>query len=177
MLKSIRNSLVLTSVLTIALGVLLMLFPGSALRWASILTGAATLAWGIARIASYWKGGGAYNQRFDLFLGVILALLGLFLILCPQFLASVIPFALGVYVLVDSVSAIRRALDMKALGYEKWWASLAFAVLLALFGALMVFNPFGAMSTLVKFIGFGFIFDGGNTLVNTIIANRLYQDR
>ena len=113
----------------------------------------------------------------SLFLGVLLALLGLFLILCPQFLASIIPFALGVYVLVDSVSAIRQALDMKALGYSKWWASLASALVLALFGALMVFNPFKAMSTLVLVIGLGLVFDGANTLAGALIANQVYRDR
>ena len=177
MRKSIRNSLVLTSALYIVLGLVLMLFPGSALRWTSMVLGAATLAWGIARMASYWREGGAYNQRFDLFFGVLLALLGLFLILCPQFLASIIPFALGVYVLVDSVSAIRRSLDMKALGYEKWWAALASALVLALFGALMVFNPFKAMSTLVLVIGLGLVFDGVNTLATTLVAIQVYRDR
>ncbi len=134
MRKGIRNSLILTAALYIVVGLVLMVFPGSALRWASMVLGAATLAWGVARVVSYWREGGAYSQRFDLFLGVLLALLGLFLILCPQFLASIIPFALGVYVLVDSVSAIRQALDMKALGYSKWWASLASALVLALLG-------------------------------------------
>ena len=60
--------------------------------------------------------------------------------------------------LVDSVSAIRQALDMKALGYSKWWASLASALVLSLFGALMVFNPFKAMSTLVLVIGLGLVY-------------------
>ncbi len=79
--------------------------------------------------------------------------------------------------LVDSVSAIRQALDMKALGYSKWWASLASALVLSLFGALMVFNPFKAMSTLVLVIGLGLVFDGANTLAGALIANQVYRDR
>lgn len=177
MLKSIRNSLMLTAILYVLLGAVLLLFPGSALRWASMLIGAVTLWYGAVRIVSYWKGGGAYNQRFELFWGIVLALLGVFLIVCPQFLASIIPVALGVYILVDALSALRKALDMKALGYEKWWASAISAGVLAVLGALMVFNPFGAMSTLVAFTGICFIFDGVNTLANTIIADRVYRDR
>ena len=177
MRKGIRNSLILTAALYIVVGLVLMVLPGSALRWASMVLGAATLAWGVARVVSYWREGGAYSQRFDLFLGVLLALLGLFLILCPQFFSFFIPFALGVYVLVDSVSALRQALDMKALGYSKWWASLASALVLSLFGALMVFNPFKAMSTLVLVIGLGLVFDGANTLAGALIANQVYRDR
>ncbi len=177
MLKSIRNSLVLTSVLYTALGVVLLLFPGSALRWASMLIGLVTLGYGLVRAAAYWREGGGYGQRFDLFLGVVLVLLGLFLMVAPQFLASIIPAVLGVYMLVDSVSAIKRALDMKALGFEKWWASFTAALVLAVFGGVMLLRPFAAAETLVVFIGLGFVFDGVFTLVNTIVADRLYKDR
>lgn len=176
MLKGIRNSLVLTSVLYTALGVVLMLFPGTALKWACMLIGVVTLGYGLARAVAYWKGGGSYAQRFDLFLGLVLMALGVFLLVTPQFLVSIIPVTLGIYILVDSVSAIKRALDMKALGFEKWWASLGAACVLALFGAVMVLRPFATVETLVVFIGLGFVFDGVYTLVNTIVADNLYRN-
>ena len=176
MLKSIRNSLVLTSVLYTALGVVLMLFPGSALRWTCTLIGVVTLGYGVVRAVGYWKDGGGYAQRFDLFLGVALGLLGVFLMVSPQFLASVIPVTLGVYILVDGVSSIKKALDMKALGFPKWQISLAAAVILAAFGLVMVLRPFATLETLVVFIGLGFVFDGVYTLANTIAADHLYKD-
>lgn len=177
MLKAIRNSLVFTSVLYTLLGVVLIAAPGSALKLACFLIGAVTLCYGAVRVTAYWKGGSAYDQRFDLFLGVVLVLLGLFLLVSPQFLVSVIPFALGVYILVDSVSAIKRSLDMKALGFGKWWGSFIAALVLAIFGAVMVLNPFGTAEALVVFMGIGFVFDGVSTLVNTIMADRFYRDR
>lgn len=175
MLKSIRNSLVLTSVLYTALGVVLILFPGSALQWASIVIGGVTLCYGAVRLYSYWKAGGGYQSRFDLFLGMILALLGVFLMVSPQFLASVIPVTLGVYILVDGVSSIKKALDMKALGFEKWWISLTAALVLSLLGLVMVLRPFSLMSHLVVFIGVSFVFDGVFTLANTVAADRIYK--
>lgn len=177
MLKTLRNSLILTSVLYTVLGVLLIAAPGSALKWGCFLIGAVTLWYGAVRVWAYWKGGGAYNQRFDLFLGVVLLALGVFLLVSPQFIVSIIPVALGIYILVDSVSAIRRALDMKALGFDKWWASFAAALVLAAFGAVMILRPFATVETLVVFVGIGFVFDGVSTLVNTIVSDRLYRDR
>ena len=117
----------LTSVLYAALGVVLMIFPGTALRLACTLIGLVTLGYGLTRVLSWRRlsqEAGGYSQRFDLFLGVVLGLLGLFLLVTPQVLVSIIPVALGLYVLVDSVSAGKRALDMKALGYQRWWAVL-----------------------------------------------------
>ena len=177
MLKAIRNSLILTSILYTILGVVLMLRPGSALKLACTLIGVVTLGYGVVRVAGYFRGSGSYEQRFDLFLGAVLALLGVFLLVTPQVLVSVIPVALGLYILVDSVSAVKKALDMKALGFEKWWISLSAALVLALLGAVMVLRPFKAVESLVVFIGVGFVFDGVYTLVNTLVADRLYRDR
>lgn len=177
MMKTIRNSLVLTSILYAILGVVLILMPGSALKLACGLIGLVTLGYGVVRLAAYYKEGEAYGQRLDLFLGVILVALGLFLLVTPQFIVSIIPVALGIYILTDSVSAIGRALDMKALGFEKWWASFGAALLLAVFGVVMILRPFAAVESLVIFIGVGFVFDGVSTLVNTIVADRLYRDR
>lgn len=175
MLKSIRNSLVLTSVLYVILGVVLMLFPDTSLKLACTLIGVVTLGYGVVRVVSYVRDGGAYSQRFDLFIGVVLAALGVFLLVCPQFIASIIPVALGIYILVDSFTAMKKALDMKALGFEKWWISFLVAVALAVFGAVVVFRPFAVMSSLVVFIGVGFIFDGVFTLANTIVADKVFR--
>ncbi len=175
MLKSIRNSLVFTSFLYIVLGVVLILFPDNSLELACSLIGIVTLAYGGVRIASYFQKGGEYANRFDLFTGVILAVVGVFLLLCPQFVISLIPIALGIYILVDSFSAMKKALDMKALGFDKWWISFLIALLLAVFGAVMIINPFGAMASLTVFIGWSFVFDGVYTLINTVAADRAFK--
>ncbi len=176
MLKTIRNSLVCSSVLYILLGVALLLFPDAALKIACTLIGAVTLICGIIRIAGYFKEGGSYSSRFDLFLGVLLSALGVFLLVTPQFIVSVVPVALGVYILVDSFTAMKKAVDMKTLGFGKWWVSFLIAVLLAACGVVMIVNPFGTVSALVMFIGAGFIFDGVYTLVNTIVADRIFRE-
>ena len=104
-----------------------------------------------------------------------LVALGAFLLVSPRFIVSIIPAALGIYILVDSVSAIKRALDMKALGFEKWWGPFISALVLSVFGAVMVLNPFGTLEALIRFVGVGFVFDGLSTLVSTILADRLYR--
>lgn len=176
MLKAIRNSLVLTSILYTILGMVLIIFPGAALNWACALIGVVTLLYGLTRVVGYFRGGGSYNQRFNLFVGVVLLVLGAFLLIAPQFIVSIIPVVLGIYILVDSVAAVKRALDMKALGFEKWWISFLAALVLAAFGAVMVFRPFATAETMVMFVGIGFVFDGVYTLANTIIADRFYHD-
>lgn len=175
MLKSIRNSIMLTSVLYIVMGIVLMIFPTTALNLCCTVIGAVTLIYGAVRVAGYFRDGGTYSNRFDLFFGVVLAAVGVFLLVCPQFIVSLIPIALGIYILVDSFTALKKALDMKALGFEKWWVSFLVALVLTVFGVVMIVNPFGTLASLVVFIGAGFVFDGVYTLVNTVVADRVFR--
>lgn len=173
MRKSIRNSLFATSVLYLVLGALLILFPGVSLELFCALVGAVTLFYGGVRIVSYVKSSGSYAQRFDLFIGVLLGILGICLLVFPQLVVSVIPVTLGVYLLVDSFTAVRKSLDMKALGFEKWWIFLLTALALAVLSLVVIFNPFKLMSSFVVFLGCCFLFDGIAALVNTLMSSRL----
>lgn len=175
MLKSIRNSLILTSLLYIVLGGVLIAFPENSLTVGCLLIGVVTLLYGVLRIVSYFREGGTYAQRFDLFIGGLLAVLGLFLLICPRFVASIIPVALGVYLVVDSISALKKALDMRALGFEQWWISFLFALILAALGVVMIVCPLMVLSVPVVFIGAAFLFDGLYTLINTVVADRVYK--
>lgn len=172
MLKSIRNSLILSSLLYIVLGVVLLVMPELSLGFACLLIGGAVVIYGVVRLAAYLRGGPA-TDKLDLVLGVLLILLGLFLLIWIRFLLAFVPVVLGIYILIDSFGSLKRSLDMKALGFGRWWVSFLVAAALAICGLVMVLNPFGTIEGLVMFIGLGFLIDGVTTLVNTILLERL----
>lgn len=169
MLKSIRNSIILMSLLYIIVGVVLLIFPTIALGIASMIIGAVTLIYGLIRLISYAK---TKLSQFDLFIGILLAAAGIFLLICPQFLVRLIPIALGAYILVDSISAIKRALDLKALGFGNWVAVLLASIVLAALGATMIIWPLAAASVPGIFIGITFLFDGVLSLVGTMLSDK-----
>ena len=106
---------------------------------------------------------------------ILLILLGLCLLIWIRFLLALVPMVLGIYILVDSLGSIKRSLDMKALGFSRWWISCLVAAALAVCGLVMVLNPFGTIEGLVMFVGLGFLVDGVTTLVNTILLERLQR--
>ena len=176
MLKAIRNSLVLLALLYIVLGVVLILFPATSLNLACLLIGAVTLLYGVVRIFGYTRAGEGEASRLELAFGIVLAALGVFLLVCPQLLVSLIPIALGAYLLVDSFSAIKRSLEWKSLGFSRWWVSFLVSLVLALFGLVMILRPFTLVANLVVFIGVGFLFDGVFTLVQLIVNERAFRN-
>ena len=176
MLKAIRNSLVLLALLYIVLGVVLILFPATSLNLACLLIGAVTLLYGVVRIFGYTRAGEGEASRLELAFGIVLAALGVFLLVCPQLLVSLIPIALGAYLLVDSFSAIKCSLDWKARGFSRWWVSFLVSLVLALFVLVMILRPFTLVANLVVFIGVGFLFDGVFTLVQLIVNERAFRN-
>ena len=175
MLKSIRNSLILSSLLYVILGLVMLLMPALSLGFACLLIGGVTVFYGVVRIVAYVRGG-VNGDKLDLFVGILLVLLGLFLLVWTRFLVTLIPLMLGIYILVDSFTALKKSLDMKALGFGRWWISCLVAVILAICGLVMIFDPFATVEALVMFIGLGFLFDGVYTLVNTLLYERLFRD-
>ena len=121
------------------------------------------------------RAGQLIQAKLDLVLGVLLILLGLCLLIWIRFLLALVPMVLGIYILVDSLGSIKRSLDMKALGFSRWWISCLVAAALAVCGLVMVLNPFGTIEGLVMFVGLGFLVDGVTTLVNTILLERLQR--
>lgn len=174
MLKSIRNSLVITSLLYVILGFVMLMMPGLSLGFACLLIGGVVVFYGVVRILAYARGG-VNADKFDLFVGILLVLLGLFLLVWTRFLVAIIPLVLGIYILIDSFTALKKSLDMKGLGFDRWWISCIVAVALAICGLVMVFNPFSTVEAMVMFIGAGFLFDGVYTLVNTLLYERLFR--
>jgi hypothetical protein len=129
-----------------------------------------------------WGAGAAVLLKWDLLgkveytaLGLLMLLLGLCLLIWIRFLLALVPMVLGIYILVDSLGSIKRSLDMKALGFSRWWISCLVAAALAVCGLVMVLNPFGTIEGLVMFVGLGFLVDGVTTLVNTILLERLQR--
>ena len=174
MLKSIRNSLILSSLLYIVLGVVLLVMPELSLGFACLLIGGAVLVYGVVRLVAYLRGG-ENADKLDLVLGILLILLGLCLLIWLRVLFLLVPLVLGIYILSEGVLGLRRAWQIKTLGYPRWWISFLVALVLLVCGLAMVFNLFDTMSALVQFIGFGFLLDGVSTLVNTILLERLQR--
>ena len=96
MLKSIRNSLILSSVLYVILGIVLLAVPELSLNLACLLAGGAVTVYGVVRLAAYLRGG-EQADRLDLVLGVLLILLGLCLLIWIRVLLFLVPLVLGVY--------------------------------------------------------------------------------
>lgn len=167
MLKGLKNQFRLSATAFIILGVILIIFPGLSLRLASLVIGILTLVYGVTKIYAYVKGN---TTPFDLIFGIILTLMGLVLIFSFTMILSMLPIILGIYVIIEGVTELKSSLSMKQAGYGRWWVTMLLSIAILILGAVMIFNPFRALTTFVRILGVTLIIDGVATHLS--IADR-----
>lgn len=161
LLKSVKTRLVLLSVAVIAVGVLFVLRPGTSGQLICYLVGGALCLAGVVRFIVYFLGD--FRQSFgsfDLVRGTALVLCGGYILLRPELLYGILTTAFGLFLVVDGVLKLQYAIDLYRMKARGWWSVLAVALLMAVLGVVVLFNPFAAMVTLMTFLGCTLIADG-----------------
>ena len=78
----------------------------------------------------------------------------------PQYIVSILPILLGIFIILSSIMKIQNAIDLKRVDYPRWWLILVFALISIALGAILIWNPFAAASTLMMFVGASLCADG-----------------
>ena len=123
----------------ILLGLFLVLKPDTSVRAICYGCGVIAAAYGLLHVLQCRKG----KAKGELILGVIFIALGVFCLITPQTVVSFLPFLLGVVLMLDGISKIQRALDLRVLDAIGWGKLLTIGILLMIVGVALLFNPFG----------------------------------
>ena len=127
--------------------------------------GALALAFGAARVFSALRERDLMGWvRLDLVVGILLLAFGVFALVQPEAILSILPIVLGIYLLVECLGKTQRALVLKRIGYVRWWSVLVMGILAGLLGALLIVNPFQAAETMLMFLGASMVLDGAADL-------------
>lgn len=150
---------------SLLLGVLLLLWPGSALRLASYVTGVVVMAGGITTLIAHSRN---RRSRFGLGAGVFTSILvtfaGIWIFLNPEDFASVIPTAIGYLIVLSGIVNLLETFSLSRARYKKWWVSLLAAVATIFMGMLMVNHAFGVASVMIRIVAVFLLFNGISNL-------------
>ncbi len=149
----------------ITLGVILMVHPGFTGIVICRSAGALALAFGGSRVFSALRQQDVMGWvRLDMVVGILLLGFGMFALVQPEAILSILPIVLGIYLLVECLSKTRRAITLKKMGYVRWWSVLVMGILAGALGALLIVNPFQAAETMLMFLGASMVLDGAADL-------------
>lgn len=174
MLKKVKWNIVLMSVFYLALGIFLLLEPGTALNVVCYALGAVVLACGAVQLVRYFAvERNLIRSQLTLISGIVCLALGGFLLLRSDIVQRILPTIFGLFVIFDSIGRIQNAIELHRCGYGSWKGFLLLAILSVVLGGVMIYNPFGTMETLVMAIGIILVVEGALNLFSalyTVIA-------
>ena len=177
-LKEIKQNWMFAAVLSIAVGLVLLLFPGITIQVVCYLLGCLVIIFGASRIIRYFKQDPAYHEVFqgDLMTGLFGAVIGLFMILKAEIVVSLVPIVFGVVLLTSGIGNVQRTIDARRAGYPRWGVLLALALLTIVLSLLLLINPFGSMQVAVAVIGASLIYEGVSDIVFMLLLGKRIEE-
>ena len=164
--KTVKAAFTAVSAALIAVGAALIIWPETSVAVICTALGIAAVAAGAVRLAGYFSND-LYRLafQFDLAVGILSILLGAVLLLRPEDMLLLLPAAVGLFILVDSVLRLQTAIDAKHFGMEKWWAILLVSIAGMAVGTSLLLRPFESSRALVRLMGAALMLHGGENLL------------
>lgn len=174
-MKNQNKSGLMDPLIYIAIGAVLIIYPTIVgVTVCYILSGAA-FAMGIAAMIGYFMTGvetrvtGSYN---GLAKGIILILLGIFILIKKDLIISIVPLILGFMITVNGIKGIQTAVNLKKVVYGNFKVNITVASIISVFGIVMMLNPFSTVKVLFTMIGMGLLVSGIADMVASMALNR-----
>lgn len=172
--RNMKVSYLLAAILYIAFGLVLLVWPEITGSIICIVFGLILLVYGAITIISFFMHDsrqGAY--RFELILGIVAAALGILFLVKPEFVLSVFPVILGIYIVIDAGLNLRRAFELRRMEYSRWWIALSLSLVAMALGVLILFRPLFIADFITMIIGGVLIYNGLSDLWSIFMVGRV----
>jgi uncharacterized membrane protein HdeD (DUF308 family) len=168
----------ISSLIYIALGLVLIVYPEAVGESICTVLGGAAIIMGILNVIGYAMTTvetRVTQNTNGLTTGIVLALLGIFIIVKSDLVISLIPFILGFMITVKGVSGIQNAVNLKRLGYESLKGGMISSIVIMVFGIVMMMNPFSTAKLLFIMIGIGLLASGIADMIANLMISRMLK--
>ena len=159
-LKKFKASSYAVSIIYIIVGLIMLLNPSFISDAVNYVIGVLVIVYGlIYSISLYQKREIEMYGKFDFLAGIICISFGLFLILNPDTLGSLIPFCAGVILLMDAVRFVINGIRLKKLNYRSWMVNFIVGLVFLGFSIAIIIKAKEISFLLIRFIGAFLIVD------------------
>jgi len=150
--KRVTVSMICSSIIAFILGLIMVISPGLSMVTMGIIVGIYMIIHGVVLVALDFKSNMNYSPFDGIVSGILFIILGILLIAMPGILSLALTLALGVWIILTSVSTIRLALVVKGKN-SNWVLILLFGMLDLVVGILILFNPFASSISITVLSG------------------------
>lgn len=151
----------ISAVIYIVLGVMLLLNPDASLSLICTVIGISAIVYGALNVLFYFvRRNDEDSSRFTLPMGIAFAAVGLFCLVAPKVVLSVLPLIFGIVLLIDGAGKLGRSLELRKLGFARWGTLAALAVVILVLGLMLVTRPYEAVENVARIFGAMLVADG-----------------
>lgn len=172
-INKLKRSAYFVSIIYIIIGLIMLLNPIFVRNAINYIMGIFAILYGVIYVISlYQKKNTEVFSRFNLLGGILCVSFGLFLIVNPDVLFSLIPFCAGVIIFMDALTLIYQSVSLKRLEVNKWWIYLIISLIFLGFSIYIIIHAKDISNLLIRIIGGFLIVDAGVDLVITYILSK-----
>lgn len=180
-MKQMKWDVIMTSLLYVALGIVVLAMPGIMFKTLGYLIGAFLIVAGAVSMVCYLLRDARRNYfRNDFVYGLVEITVGIIVLYKVDKIMELVPIILGILVVASGCRKLQDAIDMKRLEYSGWILMLVLAVVNVIFGVWLILDPIKVEMVLERLIGIGLIVSGVTDCVITFYFAGIikkYMDR
>lgn len=153
-MEKIFKSSLLNSMALIILGLLLIFQSEATIVSISYIIAAVIILVGVVAGLRYIKNFKEDTRsELDLIYSVVCIVLGIVVIKNPQAIASIIPFVIGVVIIINSATKLQYSMELKENQNNLWKSTMILALITTVCGIVLIFNPFSGAVLITRIVG------------------------
>ena len=172
--RHMLGTFVMASIAYIVLGIFMVVKSQAVANGLNDVFGVVMLIYGVINIIAFFMNKDADENLFmELATGVIAVGLGIFALVAQTLMQQILFYVIGGVLVIDAIVNIKRALNLRAMGFSRWNFFLITAAIGLLLGVLCIVF-YGIMpQSIVIFFGISLIYEGVSGLITILIDSRI----
>jgi len=153
LIKTSYKMSMIYSIVFILIGLLLFLDPAGFVELISYMIGMLLLIIGTNNVLNYSRNRDLAVNKTLLVVGVILFIVGIFLIVKPTFIGKIVPSIIGVCLIIKAIEKLMYLSYISDKNSEQYMISLISGIIIMIAGIFLLFNPLSGTLIVTQIIG------------------------
>lgn len=175
-INKLFKSSIISSIALIAFGLLLILQSEVTIITISYIIGGLLIALGVIAGISFFKNIKDRNKNdLDIVYGIVCLILGVIVIKNPEAIASIIPFVLGLVIIINSATKLQYSFELYKEKNSLWLSTLVLSIIMIVCGIVLIFNPFKGAVLLTRIVGVFILIYSVLDLISTFVISKTFK--
>lgn len=177
MLKNGKRNSIAMAILAIIYGLILIIWPDLNAKLLGYVIAGAIVLIGLVFVVQYIRKDVVKDfYRRELVWGLTALFVGIVIFLKVDLIIGLLPFILGIIVLISGIVKLQNAFDLVRLDAKNWVPVMILAVINVAFGILLIANPVWIANIIFILIGAGLVYSGISDLITYFLFGRVEKN-